>query len=411
MKNFIKIIRNIPYRTAHFIMKGAIQTLKLPVPSVLKGSGMVRRFPEIIKIAGVTKILVVTDRPLFSTGLLDPFLCTMETDGIEVVIYDKVQPNPTIENAEEGLALYQCEHCNGIVAFGGGSPLDCGKIIAARVTNRKSIAKMHGSFKLIRKLPPFFAVPTTAGTGSEATISAFITDVANHQYFAINDPKLVPLATVLDPELTLSLPPSSTASTGMNALTHGIEAYIGKYDTPFVKEKALSATAAIIKDLEACYQNGLDENLRLNLAQASFESGLALARAHGGYVHAIAHAVGGCYGTPQSLANAIILPYILDFSRESAEKKLAQLAFYSGLGQPMDDDTTLSILFIKKIKAMNEIMGIPRVIEALKANDILFLARCILKEANPAYPVPRIMDFQECCNILKRLCPETSQTL
>jgi len=411
MKKVFEVAQDVPYRTSQLVMKEALKVLKLPIPPVLKGPGMVRRFPEIIKLTGVNKILVVTDRPLLSLGLLDPFLCALETTGIESVIYDKVQPNPTFENVEDGLALYQKSNCDGVVAFGGGSPMDCGKIIAAKVTNHKSIPKMRGLFKLTHKLPPFFAIPTTSGTGSEATICGVITDVKNHEKFAINDPKLVPLATVLDPDLTLGLPPALTATTGMDALTHAVEAYIGNFDTPFVKEKAMSATDVIINNLESCYHNGQDKDLRLNLAQASFDAGLAFTRAYVGYVHAIAHAMGGYYGVPHGLANAIVLPYVLEFSRESAAEKLAELAYFSGLGEPMDDDKTLSFQFIEKIKSMNEAMGIPMVIEALRANDITFLAKRILKEANPTYPVPRIMHFTECCDILKQLCPETAQAL
>lgn len=407
MKKLLYTVQNVPYRTSHLVMKEAVKMLKLPIPPVLQGPGMVRRFPEIIKLSGVTKALVVTDRPLLNMGLLDSFLCAMETNGIESVVFDKVQPNPTFENVEDGLAMYYSTNCNGVVAFGGGSPLDCGKIIAAKVTNRKSIEKMRGLFKLTRKLPPFFAIPTTAGTGSEATICAVITDVKNHEKFAINDPKLVPLATVLDPELTVGLPPSLTAATGMDALTHAVEAYIGKYDTSFVKEKALNATEIIINNLEDCYHNGQNLTLRAKLAQASFDGGLAFTRAYVGYVHAIAHAMGGFYGVPHGLANAIVLPYVLEFSQKAAEKKLAELAFYAGLGEAMYDDETLSQLFIDKIKKMNANMGIPKTIYALKAADIPVLTKRILKEGNPTYPVPRIMHYQECYDLLKLLCPET----
>jgi len=297
------------------------------------------------------------------------------------------------------------------VAFGGGSSIDCGKIIAAKVTNRKSIEKMRGLFKLTHRLPPFFAIPTTSGAGSEATICAVITDVKNHEKFAINDPKLVPLATVFDPELTVGLPPSLTATTGMDALTHAVEAYIGKYDTSFVKEKALNATEIIINNLENTYHHGDDLELRLKMAQASFDAGLAFTRAYVGYVHAIAHAMGGFYGVPHGLANAIILPYILEFSKQSAAKKLAELAFYAGLGQAMNDDETLADLLIEKIKAMNTSMGIPTTIYALKEKDIPELTKRILKEGNPTYPVPRIMNIQECSEILIKLCPKTASTV
>ena len=408
MPKVLNAIQNVPYRSSQLVMKQVAQVLKLPIPPVLQGPGMVRRFPEIIKLSEVTKVLVVTDKPLYAMGLLDSFLCALETNGIDAVVFDKVQPNPTFENVEDGLAMYYSTNCNGVVAFGGGSPIDCAKVIAAKVTNRKSIEKMRGLYKLTRKLPPFFAIPTTSGTGSEATICAVITDVKNHEKFAINDPKLVPMATVLDPELTAGLPPSLTASTGMDALTHAIEAYIGHYDTAFVKEKALNATEIIINNLEDCYHNGQDLDLRLKMAQSSFDGGLAFTRAYVGYVHAFAHAMGGFYGVPHGLANAIVLPHILNFSRKAAAKKLAELAFYSGLGEAMNDDETLANLFIEKIKSMNANMGIPTTIYALNAHDIPALAKRILKEANPTYPVPQIMHYQECCELLQQLCPETA---
>lgn len=406
MKKILTAVQNSPYRTSQFVMKHVIKAINLPIPPVLQGSGMVRRFPEIIKLTGVKRVLVVTDRPLFSMGLLDSFLCALETNGIDAVIFDKVQANPTFENAEDGLAMYYSSNCDGVVAFGGGSSIDCGKIIAAKVTNRKSIEKMRGLFKLTRKLPPFFAIPTTSGTGSEATVCAVITDVKNHEKLVINDPKLVPLATVLDPELTRELPPSLTATTGMDALSHAVEAYIGHYDTPFTKEKALSTTEIILSNLEACYHDGQNLDLRLKLAQASFDGGLAFTRAYVGYAHAFAHTMGGYYGVPHGLANGVILPYILEFSKKEAQKKLAELAFFAGLGEAMYDDETLAGLLIEKIKSMNTSMGIPTTIYALKEQDIPELARRILKEANPAYPVPRIMHYQQCCELLKKLCPK-----
>ncbi|MGL4606486.1 MAG: iron-containing alcohol dehydrogenase [Eubacteriaceae bacterium] len=407
MKKILYPLQNIPYRSSHLVMKAATKVLKLPIPPVLEGFGMVKRFPELIKLTGVTRVLIVTDSQLLEMGLLDGFLEALKSVCIEGIIYDRVQPNPTFQNVEEGLDCYLKENCNGVVAFGGGSPIDCGKMIAAKVTNHKTIEKMRGLFKLTRKLPPFFVVPTTSGTGSEATICAVITNPKKHEKFAINDPKLVPLATVLDPELTLGLPPSLTATTGMDALTHAIEAYIGKYDTAFVKEKALSATQSIINHLEDCTINGENQELRLILAKASFDAGLAFTRAYVGYVHAFAHAMGGYYGVPHGLANAIILPYILEFSKIPAQKKLAQLGFFSNLGEAMDSEETLANLFIDKIKSMNAQMNIPLVIKELKAKDIPFLAKRILKEGNPTYPVPRIMHYDECVAILEALCPKS----
>lgn len=242
-------LMTIPYRTSHIMMKGVLNVLKLPIPPSLVGPGMVKRFPEIISLCDVHKALVITDKPLMEMGLLDGFLEALKKAGIDYAVFDGVQPNPTFENIYDGLEAYYTEGCDGVIAFGGGSSMDCAKIVAAKVTNDKPIPKMKGLFKLTHRLPPFFAVPTTAGTGSEATVCAVITDTSNHEKFAINDPKLVPLATVLDPELMVGLPPALTASTGMDALTHAVEAYIGHYDAPFVKEKALAATEVITVSL------------------------------------------------------------------------------------------------------------------------------------------------------------------
>ncbi|MEG0378490.1 MAG: iron-containing alcohol dehydrogenase, partial [Eubacterium sp.] len=372
----------------------------------LTGAGMVKRFPEIISLCNVHRALIVTDKPLMEMGLLNSFLSALKKSGISYTIFDGVQPNPTFENIYDGMEAYYTGHCDGIIAFGGGSPIDCAKIIAAKITNDKPIPKMKGLFKLTRKLPPFFAIPTTAGTGSEGTVCAVITDASNHEKFAINDPKLVPLATVLDPELMVGLPPSLTASTGMDALTHAIEAYIGHYDSSFVKEKSLAAIEVIMRDLENVYKDGSNLKLRLNMSIASFDAGLAFTRAYVGYVHAIAHNLGGYYGVPHGFANAVILPHILEFSRAAAQKKLSELALCAGLGEPWDSEEVLSYRFIDRIKEMNANMGIPETIDAIRAEDIPELAKRILKEANPTYPVPRIMDYDECVSMLGELLTE-----
>jgi alcohol dehydrogenase class IV len=396
-------LKKLAYRSSHVVMKGAMAVIKIPTPSVLTGSGMVKRFPEIIKSCHVDHILLVTDKSLMSLGLLDTFINSLQQTDIHYTIYDGVQPNPTMENIQEGLALYHANHCNGIVAFGGGSSMDCAKIIGARVTNKESIEKMRGLFKIVKKLPPFFAIPTTAGTGSEATIAAVITNSANHEKFAISDPKLVPLAACLDPELTVGLPDFLTAHTGMDALTHAVEAYIGWYDTPFVREKALNATKIIFRDLEKVYRDGSNLELRKNMLQASFDAGLAFTRAYVGYVHAIAHNMGGMYGVPHGFANAVILPHVLDFSKDKIEKKLAELAVYSGLGHLEEDESILAARFINRIKEMNNNMNMPATIDALKPEDIGFLTKRILKEGNPTYPVPKIMDYDDCYTILEDL--------
>ena len=248
-----------------------------------------------------------------------------------------------------------------------------------------------------------FAVPTTAGTGSECTLAAVITNPDVREKFAVASDKIVPAYAVLDPQLMVSLPPHITAHTGMDALTHAIEAYVGKAGTPFTDEHAEKAVKIIFADLEQVFADGSDLEKRSNLAYASYCAGLAFTRALVGYVHAIAHNLGGLYGVPHGLANAIVLPYILEFSREDCETKLARLAVVGGLGDPQESDRELSHRFIEKIRSMNENMGIPTQVAEIQTSDIPLIARRALAEGNPGYPVPRLMNQDQCEALLRQL--------
>jgi alcohol dehydrogenase class IV len=251
--------------------------------------------------------------------------------------------------------------------------------------------------------PPFFCVPTTAGTGSEATIVAVITDAASHQKFAINDLKLMPKVSVLDPELMVKLPPPITAATGMDALTHAVEAYIGLNGTAFSDHNAEKATRLIFRYLEEAYRNGANLEARHQMAIASYHAGAAFTRAYVGYVHAIAHNMGGLYGVAHGLANAIILPHVLRFCRQEAEKKLAALAGFAGVGAAGDSDEARALAFIEAIEKMNQRMQIPTTIAELRAEDVPMIAERALAEAHPDYPVPRIMTREECETLIRGL--------
>ena len=254
-------------------------------------------------------MMIVTDKGLTGLNLLDGLYEGLKADGIDYVVYDKTQPNPSIDNIEEVRKLYLDNGCQGFIAFGGGSPMDCAKGAAARVVcPNKTVQKMRGQLKIRKKLPPFFAVPTTAGTGSETTLAAVVTDTKTHEKYALNDPVLRPKYAVLDPELTVGLPPHITSTTGMDALTHAVEAYIGHSNTKDTSEKAEVATKLIFENLEEAYKNGKDLHAREQMLLASHYAGIAFTRAYVGNVHAIAHNLGGFYGVPHGLANAIILP-------------------------------------------------------------------------------------------------------
>lgn len=373
-------------------------------PEVIKGAGAVKQLPAAIKAKGLDKVLVVTDKGLMSIKLLDGLFAELDKTGIKYVVFDGVQPNPTIDNIEDAVELYHENNCQGIIAFGGGSPMDCAKACGARIVRpEKSVPQLRGLLKVNKKLPPLFAVPTTAGTGSETTIAAVVSNPITHEKNAINDHKLIPKVAVLDPELTVGLPKHITSTTGMDALTHAVEAYIGKSNVPSTKKNAEIATKMIFDNLYKAYENGSDIEARMNMLEASFRAGLAFTRAYVGYVHSIAHNLGGHYGIPHGLANAVILPYVLDYYGKSAYKKLAKLADIAGLDTVGMNTEQKAKLFIATIREMNEKMGIPTKFDQIKEEDIPVIVKRALAEANPLYPVPKIMDKKDCEAVIRQL--------
>ena len=371
-------------------------------PELLEGDGAVLKLPSFIKNKGIKRVLVVTDKGLMNLHLLDPLFDELKKEGIEYFIYDGVQPNPTIPNIEECKDIYINNQCEGIIAFGGGSPMDCAKAAGARVVKPKqSVRKMRGYLKVHKKLPPFFAVPTTAGTGSETTLAAVVTDPTTHEKNAICDPCLRPKYAVLDPSLTIGLPPHITSTTGMDALTHAVEAYIGKSNVKSTIRYAEEATKLIYDNLEKVYNNGKDVEARKNMLIGSFYAGSAFTRAFVGYVHAIAHNLGGLYGTPHGLANAVILPYVLEWYGDKAYKRLAKLADIIGITKEDMSVEEKGKLFITEIRRMNKAMNIPEKFDFIKEEDMKTLVKRALKEGNPGYPVPKIMNEKECEEVIR----------
>lgn len=398
-------IKKAYYRTYQVVFKIATSTpfFDWSEPYVLEGPGAIRKLPEFIKSKGLKKVLVVTDKGLMGIHLLDSMFEELQKAGVEYVVYDGTQPNPSIQNIEDAKQLYLDNGCEGVIAFGGGSPMDCAKIAAARVTNpKKPVKKMRGLLKITHKLPPLFAVPTTAGTGSEVTLAAVVSDPETHEKNACNDPKLRPKYAVLDPELTVGLPPHITSTTGMDALTHAVEAYIGRSNVKSTEQYAEKATKMIFESLEKAYADGKDIEARNNMLWASYYAGMAFTRAYVGYVHAIAHNLGGHYGIPHGLANAVILPYVLEYFGESAHKRLAKLAVIAGV-KTDGTDKEKAEAFIEAIKTMNKNMNIPDKFDCIKEEDIPVIVKRALKEGNPLYPVPKIMNAADCEAVIRRL--------
>lgn len=398
------ILRKFYYRASQKILKFGMRFMDWSEPELLEGENAVLKLPHFIKNKGINKVLVVTDQGLMNLHLLDPLFEQLKNDEVEYVVYDKVQPNPTIPSIEECKDYYLINKCEGVIAFGGGSPMDCAKAALARVVKpKKSIRQMRGYLKIHKKLPPLFAVPTTAGTGSETTLAAVVTDPTTHEKNAVADPVLRPKYAVLDPALTVGLPPHITSTTGMDALTHAVEAYIGKSNVKSTIKYSEDAVKLIHKYLEKAFQNGKDMEAREKMLLASFYAGNAFTRAFVGYVHAIAHNLGGMYNVPHGLANAVILPYVLEWYGKSVYKKLAKLADLIHLTKEDTSNEEKAKAYIAEIRRMNKAMNIPEKFDFIKEEDIPTLVKRALKEGNPGYPVPKIMNAKECEKVIRSL--------
>lgn len=383
-------------RTIQSSMRVGMKLMNWRKPELLQGENSLLKLPVLIKSMNLKKVLIITDEGIHKLQLMNPLLEALDDLTIPYIVYSKTVPNPTFTNIEEALELYYLHECDGIIAFGGGSPMDCAKAVAAKIARpEKSIAQLKGLFKVRKEMPPFFAIPTTAGTGSEGTIAAVVSNSETHEKFAIMDPILVPHYAVLDPLLTVKLPPHITSTTGMDALTHAVEAYIGKSNTEETRKYAREAVILIFKYLYRAYVDGEDMKARAEMQRASYLAGLAFTRAYVGYVHAIAHTLGGFYQIPHGLANAVILPHVLRFYGDSVVKPLAELANLVGIGGISDNDERKAQLFIEAIEQLNEKMAIPSTIKGIVNRDVPLMVERALQEANPLYPVPRIINKDE----------------
>lgn len=380
-------------RTYQTIFKLALPFLPYRTPEVV---GSVKKLPEIIRREKCGNVLIITDAQIMKLGLIRRLEKALTDAGIPYTVYDGTVANPTTENVADALALYQENGCDTIIGFGGGSSMDCAKAVGARaVKPKQSLAQMKGILKVRKKLPLLIAVPTTAGTGSETTLAAVITDAQTRHKYAINDFPLIPRYAVLDPKVTLSLPPFVTATTGMDALTHAVEAYIGNSTTRGTRKNAEMAVKLIFENLDTAYTNGSDIDARRNMLHASYYAGCAFTKSYVGYVHAVAHSLGGEYNVPHGLANAVLLPYVLQEYGETIHQKLYKLAVAAGICTKDTPCEQAANAFIDEIRSMKQRFGIGNTIPEIREEDIPKLSHYADKEANPLYPVPVLMDAKE----------------
>ncbi len=381
------------------VIRAASYLLNFNQPELLQGINSLSGLHTKLIEKKYLRVMVVTDQGISSLGLMNGMLQTFREAGIEYHIYDKTVPNPTIDNIEEARKEYIEHQCVAIIAFGGGSSIDCAKGLGARIAKpNKQIRQMKGLFKVRRKLPPVFAIPTTSGTGSEATVAAVITDQTTHEKYPLEDTVLIPHYAVLDPTLTVGLPPHITSTTGMDALTHAIEAYIGRSNTKETIKLSKKAVRLIFDNIFEAYMNGSNLAARENMQMASYYAGIAFTRAYVGNIHAVAHTLGGFYSIPHGLANAVILPYVLEYYGASVYKKLAKLADAAGIVKPEASMEQKAKQFIQAIRDMNRRMNIPDKVKGIEEKDIPVMVNRAFAEANPLYPVPKIFsksDFEK----------------
>lgn len=399
MNNLKRIYCRIYQEAFHM----AIPVLPYTEPKLLKGMGSII---PLLKKKGVKSILILSGRTVHRHPLMQMLEKKLAEAGIRYEVYDKTVPNPTIDNIEEALGIYRKIGAQAILSIGGGSVMDCAKIVGARVARPKlPVQKMKGLLKIICQTPLSIAIPTTAGSGSETTLAAVITDSQTHYKYPINDFVLIPDYAILVPELTVGLPGMLTATTGMDALTHAVEAYIGRSTTKLTRDMSEEAVCLIVKNLYRAYEHGDDKEARRNMLRASYCAGVAFTRSYVGYVHAVAHSLGGQYGIAHGLANAVILPYFLEEYGTDCNEKLARLARLSGIADKSASDASASAAFIGWIKEMNASMGIPDKIPEIRKEDIPEMASRADKEANPLYPVPRLLDKRALEEMYERLMP------
>ena len=370
-------------------------------PEVYTGDGSLLRVADILRENSLRRPFVIASRRQCADEHFRRLQEVLDMQDILLSIFSAVEPNPSVETVEKIAEQYRIDRCDCFLVIGGGSPMDAAKAAAALLVRpNRSLSSLAGLLKVRRRIPPFIAVPTTAGTGSETTIAAVITG-RDHRKYAVSDLCLIPRYAILDPTLSAGLPPHITAETGMDALTHAVEAYLSRfYNTRKTREQAERAVVTIFSHLERAYRDGASLPDRAAMLQASFDAGAAFTRASVGNVHAIAHTLGGLYGVPHGLANAVLLPLVLEDYGAAAYPRLAHLAGLLGLKG--DTEATRAKAFIAEIRAMNARMNVPDRFDCIRDEDIPLMARWAAQEANPVYPVPVIYDEARFARVIER---------
>lgn len=381
-------------------LKAAITLLPAPRPTVFSGEGAALKLCQAIASFGHRKVLIVSDKILNNLGVLKPLEAKLQELGVKVAIFDGVLPDPTFSITEACLQNYHLENCDSVLAVGGGSSIDVAKVVALAASTRKTPQQLVGILKGRKASSPLYAIPTTAGTGSEVTVGAVISDDKTHQKGLVLDPNVVPRMVALDSGIMSGMPPKVTAETGMDALTHAVEAYVSEIATTESDTYARAAVKLIFENLRTTYTEPKNLVAREAMALASHYGGLALNQGGLGYVHGIAHQLASHYGLPHGLSNAIVMPYVLEFSRPVIDKKLAELARFAGLVTQETSTSIAAQAFMTELKKLMSDVNIKSVVPKMNAQDFDDIMQSAFKEVHGTYAVPKYMTEEDCKQIL-----------
>jgi alcohol dehydrogenase len=370
-------------------------------PLTFSGKGSMIKLADLMVRSGYKRPLIVTDSFLLKNGMLDDLLAFLKQEGCDPTVYDRIIPNPTFAVVEEGVAAIRNGKCDSVFAVGGGSAIDAAKVMASASTSQKPLAKLAGILKVDQPLLPFYVVATTSGTGSEVTTAAVISDTQTHKKKFFVDPKYMPIAAAFDTDLLVSLPGPMTASTGMDALTHAIEAFTARARTTSTDRDAATAIRLIVEFLPIAYSNPADEHAREMVALGSFLAGNAFTRAGLGYVHAISHQISAHYNTPHGLANAVLLPRVLRFNKDTCSERFAELERMLQGTRDLPYAASQAQQFIERVDALADTIGIPLQLEDVQKRDFAAIAKDALAEARTSYAVPKVMRKRDVAKILQ----------
>jgi alcohol dehydrogenase class IV len=397
----MNVIKIAYARTFQFFLRIASKIVRFPITMTKE---RLEDIPTLLNSNGLKCPILIVSNTVSKGKRYESFIKMLEANQIKYFPYIGIASDPTFKTIEVLAGFYKAHECDSIIAIGGGSVIDAAKAMGVLVSNKyKNLSRFKGVLKVKKKLPYFIAVPTTAGTGSEASIASVVTNEETKDKFAISDGKLVPNVAILDDSLLKGLPSELVATTGMDAFTHAIESYINHAGNKKSKEYAKKSLYLIKNHLYEFYSDRENDIARHNMLYASFYAAISFTRSYVGYVHALAHAIGGVYHKPHGYLIAILLPYVLDAYGKKAYMALAKASIEMGIGSNTSSREENALSLISWIRELNQKMGIPNSLDNLiNEKDYLPLAEHASIEANPWYPVPKELDKNELAFVLRR---------